>query len=309
MQQGLESSGGLGTEDTSKKPATALGTGRAKASKRLVLLLWMDAIRALSAGGLEGLHRVAGLLHCARHETSDRMLLPAHGMHDLGQRGAVLASQHGHHLGRLAARARCRGFRLGGRPLGPVRFLSGGGLVGRLALGRRGFGRLGATFGVAGALRLRRFRRLRRGGYGESLNALPDAGDGGLAILELPDRLDPGQAAPNRDEPLGRPRLRQFGEVRLAAKAVERGGGSGGGILRGGMRRDVVVGVNRKNRHYSFSFVPRAARSTHGSLRAGGKARQFCTKSNEGERTAMGRGRGARGEPSRGHELTVSPAI
>src|SRR5580698_6841446 len=51
MQQGLESSGGLGTEDTSKKPATALGTGRAKASKRLVLLYgWMRYVRSPPAG-------------------------------------------------------------------------------------------------------------------------------------------------------------------------------------------------------------------------------------------------------------------
>jgi hypothetical protein len=94
--------------------------------------------------------------------------------------------------------------------------------VGRLALGGRALGRLCATFGVAFGLRLGGRCRLRRDGRGESLNALPDARGGGPAILELPDRLDPGQAAPNREQPLGRPRPGQFGKLLLAAEAVKR---------------------------------------------------------------------------------------
>jgi hypothetical protein len=79
-------------------------------------MLLIDPVSTLAALGFEGLDRVPGLLHCAGHESTDGVPLPAHFVHDLGQRGSVLPLQHRNYLGRLAALARRRGFRrLGGR--------------------------------------------------------------------------------------------------------------------------------------------------------------------------------------------------
>src|SRR5271169_3635537 len=69
-------------------------------------MLRVDAIGPFSALGLEGLDRVASLLHRAGHEPANRVLLPAHRLHNLGQGSAVLALEHGDHLGGLAAFAR-----------------------------------------------------------------------------------------------------------------------------------------------------------------------------------------------------------
>src|ERR1035441_2451350 len=58
------------------------GAGR----RRSMLLI--DPIGALAALRFEGLDGVSGLLHRAGHEAADGMLLPAHFLHDLRQRGA-----------------------------------------------------------------------------------------------------------------------------------------------------------------------------------------------------------------------------
>ena len=82
-------------------------------------MLLVDAVRALAFVGFEGLDRVSGLLHRAGHEPADRVLLPVHLFHNLGQRGSVLALEHCDHLSRLAAFARCRGLLRGLFSLGP----------------------------------------------------------------------------------------------------------------------------------------------------------------------------------------------
>jgi len=73
-------------------------------------MLSVDSVGPLAAFGLEGLDGVPGLLHRAGHEPADRVLLPTHFFHDLKKRGAVLAVEHRHHLGGLAALARPSAF-------------------------------------------------------------------------------------------------------------------------------------------------------------------------------------------------------
>jgi hypothetical protein len=99
-----------------EKPATAMpgGPGGRQA------MLPVDAVGALAVLGLEGFDGVSGLLHRARHEPANGMLLPSHLGHDLSECGALLALQHRDNLGRLAALARpgaslrrCRCFGLG----------------------------------------------------------------------------------------------------------------------------------------------------------------------------------------------------
>ena len=69
-------------------------------------MLLVDPIGALARVGLEGLYGVPRLLHRTGHEPADRMSLPAHLLHDLRQRGAVLPLEHRDHLASLAALAR-----------------------------------------------------------------------------------------------------------------------------------------------------------------------------------------------------------
>jgi len=81
----------------------------------------------------------------------------------------------------------------------------------------------------------------------------------------------------------------------LAGKGVEGGGGCGGGILKGGMRRDVVVGVNRKKS--SLSFVLCSARCAVNTwiTPQGWKRKAILNQIEDGEQTAMvGRTRCAR---------------
>jgi hypothetical protein len=87
---------------------------------------------ALAALGLEGFDGVSGLLHSARHEAADRVLLPTHRFHDLGERRAILPLKHRDDLRRLAALARTSAFRLSGL-LDFGRILGRGGFLGRLA--------------------------------------------------------------------------------------------------------------------------------------------------------------------------------
>src|ERR1022692_619832 len=68
-------------------------------------MLLADPIGALPFVGFEGLDLAPGLLHRAGHEAANRVLLPAHLLHDLDQGGSVLALEHGNDLSRLAALA------------------------------------------------------------------------------------------------------------------------------------------------------------------------------------------------------------
>ena len=61
-------------------------------------MLRVDPVGALTSLRLEGLDLVAGLLHSAGHEAADGVLLPAHLVHDLGQRRAVLPLEQGDYL-------------------------------------------------------------------------------------------------------------------------------------------------------------------------------------------------------------------
>jgi hypothetical protein len=93
-------------------------------------MLGVEAVGALAALGFERLDGVASLLHRASHEAADCVALPAHFFHNLGERGAVLALQHRHHLGRLGAAAYPLGLLCTrGRCLGFGRFLRGRGLL------------------------------------------------------------------------------------------------------------------------------------------------------------------------------------
>src|ERR1039458_1485483 len=106
-------------------------------------MLLVDSVRPFSTLRLEGFNLVAGLLHRAGHEAADSVFLPAHGLHNLGQSGAILPLEHGDHLGGLGALAGTLSLRLRGF-LG--RF---GGLLGS-------FGSLGlflVALGLAGATR------------------------------------------------------------------------------------------------------------------------------------------------------------
>src|SRR4029077_1654642 len=67
------------------KPAAA-GAGRARGRDQR---LRVDAVRARASFGLEGLDRVASLLHRPGHKPADGVLLPAHLAHDLFECGAA----------------------------------------------------------------------------------------------------------------------------------------------------------------------------------------------------------------------------
>ena len=117
-------------------------------------MLGVEPVRAFAALRFEGLDAVAGFFHRTGHKAADGVLLPAHFLHNLGQRRAVLALQHGEHLRGLAALAgtislRLRGFlgRLGG-------LLGRGRLLGRLGLGGRNTARLFRTLGLRGGFLL-----------------------------------------------------------------------------------------------------------------------------------------------------------
>src|SRR5260370_11153843 len=116
-----------------EKPAAA-EAGRAGGRRTT---LRFDRVAALALVGFEGLYGVSGFLHRTGHEPADGVLLPAHLVHDLRQRGAVLALQHGDHLRRLAARARPHAFLGVGGLLGFGRLLSRSRLPGRRTLSGR----------------------------------------------------------------------------------------------------------------------------------------------------------------------------
>ena len=120
---------------------------RAGRSGKNLTLLGIDAVSALASLGLEGFNLVAGIFQRPGHKAANRMRLPAHLLHDLGQCGTVLPLQHGNDPGLLAVLARRAGFRLSGfGGLGSRfgHFLSRGAL---LALRRRTLGTRGRGFG------------------------------------------------------------------------------------------------------------------------------------------------------------------
>ena len=90
-------------------------------------MLVVDAVGALAALRFERFDGVPSLLHRAGHEPADGVLLPAHLVHDLRQRGAVLPLEHGGHLGRLAALPRPGGLLCPGGLFAVGRLLGGGG--------------------------------------------------------------------------------------------------------------------------------------------------------------------------------------
>jgi hypothetical protein len=99
---------------------------------------------------------VACLFHRTGHESTHGVFLPSHRLHDFRQRGAVLAAQHGDHLGRLAALARCGDFRRQGALLGLGAFFTAGALRDALILAGAAMGACAppfawcSAFGLAG---------------------------------------------------------------------------------------------------------------------------------------------------------------
>src|ERR1051326_5299872 len=89
-----------------RKPA---GAGAERARKGGAMLL-IDPVGALAFFGFKGLDGESGLFHRAGHETADRVLLPAHLLHDLLEGGSVLPLEHGHDLSGLAAFTRAAAF-------------------------------------------------------------------------------------------------------------------------------------------------------------------------------------------------------
>jgi len=117
-------------------------------------------------------------------------------VHNLGERGAVLALEHGDHLGRLAAFAR-RGLFASFLRWGV--FLAAVASVGRLGFRGRALGRPCATLGLAFRFRLRGRAWRRCAGF----DAVRDAAGGGVAILEALHRGDARQAVPDGHQTLG----------------------------------------------------------------------------------------------------------
>src|ERR1019366_8012119 len=70
-----------------KKPATPLPGG----PERRRSMLLVDPIGSLAALRFEGLDSVSGLFHRVGHKPAHGVLLPAHFLHDLRERGAVLS--------------------------------------------------------------------------------------------------------------------------------------------------------------------------------------------------------------------------
>src|ERR1039457_5314638 len=200
-------------------------------------------------------------------------LLPAHLVHDLGQRRAVVPLEQGDHLGRLATFAHSLGLRFGrGRLLGP------GGLGGRLGFLRRNDGRLyangGHSLGDFGSTPLD--WSTRRTAAGSAAGASPSAvsalidptggSEPGAAAARSPRpwmafqmrsvatflryRLDAGQTVPDFHQPLG-VGADQVGELYFVGK--DSTAGIAGGIP-GSVDGDVVFCVDRKVLHFRLLY-------------------------------------------------------
>jgi hypothetical protein len=77
--------------------------GRSRAGVGRLMRLLVDAVRPLSALGLERLDGESSLLHRARHESAHRVFLPSHGRRNLGERRALGALEHCNDLSGLTA--------------------------------------------------------------------------------------------------------------------------------------------------------------------------------------------------------------
>ena len=82
---------GAGSCPEAEKGRRGLGAGRAKEGGQMLIF----PVRPLAAFRLVALDGVTGLLHGPRHETSDRVLLPAHRAHGIDEQM---------HLGRRMSR-------------------------------------------------------------------------------------------------------------------------------------------------------------------------------------------------------------
>jgi hypothetical protein len=231
----------LSRQEVEKPAATQAGRAGGKGPMLLV-----DSVSTFSAVGLEGLHGVAGFLHRAGHESADGVLLPAHLIRDLLQRGAALPLEHGDHLSRLAALARPGAFLgLGGFSL-LGRFLSRGSIPAQLGLSRRVVGCLCATLGFLVGLWLLWLP--------QTLDPVPNLADSCLGGFEPLHRLYTRQAVPSGNQPLRRPTGGQFRQFLLTGEGIEGGSGRRGGFFRSGERADVVLGIDRKRPHVSALF-------------------------------------------------------
>src|ERR1700728_444448 len=121
-----------------------------------------------------------------------------------------------------------------------------------LALRGRALGRLWATFGLTCGFRLQGLCRVRFYWLSQVLDTLPDSGSGRRPILELLERGNGWQAVPDGHQALPRPCGDQFCQFLLAGEGIKRGGGGGGRLFRGAMRRDVIVCVYGESRHNRF---------------------------------------------------------
>src|ERR1039458_509260 len=229
-----------------------------RASGGRVMLLG-ESIRPFATFGLEALDGESGLFHRSGHEPADRMPLPAHGLHDLGNGGALGPLEHLDYLGRLAAPTHACGLRRGRGFLALGRVLGGGRLLARLAPGRRALGGLCATLGLVVALRLRRLRFALRGlwfgfrGVAQTLDPRPNALGpevfGALAVGKALERHHTRQAVPGGYQALGGPGLGQLSQFLLAGEGVEWRAAGRRGFFCGAKRRDAVLFVDGENRH------------------------------------------------------------
>jgi hypothetical protein len=221
-------------------------------------MLRVDAVGALAVLGLERFDSVASLLHRSGHKPANRVALPAHFVHDLGKCRAVLPLEHGDDLSRLATSVYALGLLFGrGRYLGFGRALGRGRLLARLALGGRALGRLGATLSLLVAL-----------GFAGASAALPRIWMLSqillapvLAVLNVSNRRYARQAVIDGNQAFLGPCAGELGQFLLAGEGFEGVGGRSGGLLGGGERADVVVGINGE-RHFESPLF-RALRGQH----------------------------------------------
>jgi len=195
------------------------------------MLLRIDAIGALASLGLEGLDLVTRPFQRAGHEPANRVPLPSHLLHNLGNRSAILALKHRDHLSRLTARARRASFRFGWfRSLSAFgRLLGRGGLLSRLTLGGRALAALCATLGLPFRFRRRAYRLL---GFGHALNPAPDFAGSGLGVLESLGWRHARQAVPDGKQALRGPTSNQLRQFLRSGKGLRARSDYGLGLVR-----------------------------------------------------------------------------
>src|ERR1017187_873361 len=178
--------------------------------------LTLELINALAILALGGLNRAAHLLaEDATDEPPDAVGHPPGRLHDLGQRRTALPFQQGHNSGGLATLSDALCLWLGGFRGRFGGLLGRGRLLGRLGLGGRNRARLFRRLGLRRGFRLRRFA--------QGLDTHPDPAGGGFGALEALYRLYTGQAVPDFNRALRRPRSGQFRQLLLANKGLGTG--------------------------------------------------------------------------------------